>query len=70
MLDISQLANSNSVNPPAVHVLTVQVRNEERELAATLGFNRHVNSHNHVKRNSSCPTLSINKTLVHIYLST
>ena len=49
MLDKSQLANSNFGNPPAVHVLTVQVRNEERKLAATLGFNRHVNSHNHVE---------------------
>ena len=47
MLDKSQLANSNSGNPPA-HC-TVQVRNEERELAATLGFDRHVNSHNHVE---------------------
>lgn len=47
MLDKSQLANSNSGNPPT-HC-TVQVRNEEHKLAATLGFDRHVNSHNHVE---------------------
>ena len=33
----------------ALHVLTVQVRNEELEQAATLGFDQQVNSLNHVK---------------------
>ena len=32
-----------------LHVLTVQVRNEECELAATLGFDQHANSHNHME---------------------